>query len=123
VLFFDLDETLLDHDGAERQAALLFAEKFQLAGVDDESFVDRWRAVSEAYMDQFLAGELTFEDQRRLRVGSLLGRKLEQREAANIFRCYLDEYEARWRLYPDVLPLVLHRPVEVTTHFRQSPIR
>lgn len=101
MIFFDLDGTLLDHDAAERQGALAFAAAF---GLDESGFVTTWQAASERYMDRFLAGEIDFAEQRRLRVQELLGRALSDAEAAAVFGVYLDAYEGGWRLYPDVLP-------------------
>ena len=101
MIFFDLDGTLLDHDAAERQGALAFAAAF---GLDESGFVTLWREASERYMDRFLAGEIDFAEQRRLRLQDLLGRALSNDQAAEIFGVYLDAYERGWRLYPDVLP-------------------
>lgn len=104
MIFFDLDGTLLDHAEAERRGCVKFAHTFGLSGLDDGSFVSRWQEVSERYMDRYLAGELSFEDQRRLRLQDVLGRNLTEPEAAEIFQVYLDGYELSWRLYDDVLP-------------------
>ncbi len=101
MIFFDLDGALLDHDAAERRGAQAFAAAF---GLDGSGFIALWRAASDRYMDRFLAGEIGFAAQRRLRVRELLGRELSNHEAAEIFSVYLDAYESAWRLYPDVLP-------------------
>ncbi len=101
MIFFDLDGTLLDHDAAERRGAQAFAAAF---GLEDPDFAARWRDTSERHMDRFLAGEIGFAGQRRLRVQELLGRRLSGPEAAEVFQVYLDAYESAWRLYPDVLP-------------------
>ncbi len=101
MIFFDLDGTLLDHDAAERRGIQAFATVF---GLEDPDFVARWRDASERHMDRFLAGEIDFAGQRRLRVQKLLGRRLSDTEAAEIFHVYLDAYERAWQLYPDVLP-------------------
>ena len=101
MIFFDLDGTLLDHDAAERRGALAFAAAF---GLDNSDFVERWREVSERHVGRFLAGEIDFAGQRRLRVREVLGRELTDDEADEVSKVYLDAYESGWRLYPDVLP-------------------
>lgn len=101
MIFFDLDGTLLDHDAAERQGALAFAAAF---GLDKSDFIERWRDVSDRHMDRFLAGEIDFAEQRRLRMREVFGRELSNDEADEAFESYLDAYESGWRLYPDVLP-------------------
>jgi putative hydrolase of the HAD superfamily len=101
MIFFDLDGTLLDHDAAERQGALVFAAAF---GLDKSDFIARWRDVSDRHMGRFLAGEIDFAEQRRLRIQEVFGRELCNDEADEAFKSYLDAYESGWRLYPDVLP-------------------
>ena len=101
MIFFDLDGTLLDHDAAERRGARAFAAAF---GLDGPGFAALWRAASERSMDRFLAGEIGFAEQRRLRMQDLFGRELSDDQAVEIFGVYLDAYESGWRLYPDVLP-------------------
>ncbi len=101
MIFFDLDGTLLDHDAAERRGARAFAAAF---GLDNSGFVERWREISERHVGRFLAGEIDFTEQRRLRVREMLGRELADDEADEVSMVYLDAYERAWRLYPDVLP-------------------
>lgn len=101
MIFFDLDGTLLNHDAAEIQGMRAFATAFDL---DGSGFATRWRVASERYMARFLAGEIDFAEQRRLRLQEVLGRALSDGEALEIFGAYLDAYESAWRLYPDVLP-------------------
>ena len=101
MIFFDLDGTLLDHEAAERQGALAFAAAFSL---DESGFVKRWREVSERHVARFLAGEIDFAEQRRLRVREILGRELADGEADQVSKVYLGAYEGNWQLYSDVLP-------------------
>ena len=101
MIFFDLDGTLLDHDAAERRGALAFAAAF---GLEVSGFLEQWREVSGRQLGRFLAGEIGFAEQRRLRVREMLGRELSGDEADRVSKVYLDAYENGWRLYPDVLP-------------------
>jgi putative hydrolase of the HAD superfamily len=104
MIFFDLDGTLLDHDAAERRGAQAFAAVF---GLEESGFLARWREVSGRHIDRFLAGEIDFAEQRRLRVREVLGRELTNDEADDVSKVYLDAYESGWRLYPDVLPCLI----------------
>ncbi|MEV7012314.1 HAD family hydrolase [Streptosporangium sp. NPDC051022] len=106
-LLFDLDGTLVDHDTAAATAFTTALETVPGAsGVDHEAARRRWAELERHAMDRYLAGELTFTGQRRLRITTLvaelgLGTWAEP-EADAWFAGYLRHYEAAWRVFPDV---------------------
>lgn len=107
MIFFDIDGTLVDHQSAERAAALAFhknhGEVFpELA----DAFVGHWHAVAEKHIRRHLAGELSFQGQRRARLRELFAHhsSLTDADADSLFAGYLKGYEANWSLYPDVMP-------------------
>lgn len=105
VVFFDIDDTLLDHAYAERTAAAGFREQHRAILTEHEGpFEVFWRAISERHMARFLTGELSFQEQRRHRLRDVLEPPLTDPEADGYFGTYLSLYEANWRLYSDVLP-------------------
>jgi putative hydrolase of the HAD superfamily len=118
-LLFDLDGTLVDHDAA---AASALAEALKtipdLAHVDHEHLCRRWSELEQQAMDRYLAGELTFTGQRRLRVISLAAElgvgAWDDTQADTWFAEYLRHYESGWRAYQDVQPtldaLAHHHP-------------
>jgi putative hydrolase of the HAD superfamily len=108
-LLFDLDGTLLDHDTAAEVALI---EALQaMSGrhdVDHAHARRRWKQLEELAMERYLAGEITFTGQRRLRV-TLLTAELglgtwDAARADAWFAGYLRSYESVWRAYPDVRP-------------------
>jgi len=108
-IIFDLDGTLLDHETAENSAlGALYRETKRIAGrVSLGEFIAVWREQSEKHYLRYLAGEISFVQQRTERVKSVLngfGRAASTAEADALFGLYLQAYEASWRLYPDVLP-------------------
>ena len=109
MIFFDIDDTLLDNQSAEFAAAkdfqLIYKDTFP---VSIDEFAQNWRIITDKYIHRFQAGELTFQDQRRERIKELFidNLVLSDEEADNIFQKYLACYENHWRLFPDVLSIL-----------------
>lgn len=108
VIVFDIDGTLVDHVGAQ-QAGLVklygTLEEAQRVSVDE--LVATWQQESDRYWERYQAGKITFIQQRLLRVKAVLshlGVGASDETAMRIFRMYLAEYEASWKLYDDALP-------------------
>jgi putative hydrolase of the HAD superfamily len=107
-IFLDLDGTLLDHDAAERSAAIEFFTAFQthFRRWSAEEFADLWQAVAQKHIDVYLAGGLSFAGQRRERLREIFGRvdvAIDDRTADEFFQVYLGHYERSWKPFPDVL--------------------
>jgi putative hydrolase of the HAD superfamily len=108
-LLFDLDGTLLDHDTAAEVALIEALQTMPgLHDVDHAHARRRWKQLEELAMERYLAGEITFTGQRRLRV-TLLATELglgtwDAPRADAWFAGYLRHYETAWRIYPDVRP-------------------
>ncbi|MCY4438236.1 MAG: HAD family hydrolase [Chloroflexi bacterium] len=116
---FDLDGTLLDHDGAELAAlsklypTLLDADDEPRRWLSFPEFAAAWHDAAERGWQRYVAGELSFAEQRTWRVQQVIalqdgagasGRPLTEQEVSDIFDRYLVMYEKSWSLYPDVLP-------------------
>ena len=105
MIFFDLDDTLLDHSSAERLAAQAFGERYRERLPERSTpFIERWRRLTDKHMKRFLSGELTFQAQRRLRIREIFGQNFNDDECDAYFQDYLTFYESNWRLFDDVLP-------------------
>ncbi len=112
-VFFDLDDTLVNHTAASREAAERFFESavgriglrdHPLMG-DPAGFARAWSEVQSIHIARYLSGELTFQEQRRARMRDSLGNGgLSDAEADELFEVYLRHYEASWRAFPDVVP-------------------
>jgi putative hydrolase of the HAD superfamily len=105
MIFFDIDDTLIDYRAAEDAAA----REFHRLHADifpelPEVFVDNWRATTEKHVPRYLSGELTFQGQRRERLRDIFSRDrhLTDSEADALFEAYLDCHEKSWRLFSDV---------------------
>ncbi|TDC69050.1 HAD family hydrolase [Actinomadura sp. GC306] len=100
-VLFDLDGTLLDHEGAAAEAIT-----GSFPDADPAWLVQRWRELSEEAIDRYLAGELTLAAQRRVRIVALAGElglgDWDEARADAWFLEFLASYEAAWRPFPEV---------------------
>lgn len=101
-VLFDVDDTLVDHERAQRAGldAALAADGV----LADEAAHARWRALVDATFARYLAGELSFVEQRRVRVRAMTGRELSDAEADDWVARNVAGFEAGLALFDDVLP-------------------
>jgi putative hydrolase of the HAD superfamily len=107
MIFFDIDDTLLDNQGAEIAAAIEFHQLYSNVFQEpSDEFAYNWRRITEKHVQRYLFGELSFQEQRRERLKEIFShdRILTDDEADNIFQEYLEAYERNWELFPDVMP-------------------
>ena len=107
-IVFDIDGTLLQHNLAVKLSLkhLYSFVRNKIPHASFEEFLSIWKAKSNQYMNEYLDGDLSFEEQRILRVQSVLSNwdyNLSSNEAMEVFRIYLVKYEQNWMLYDDVL--------------------
>jgi len=108
-ILFDLDDTLLDHRHACEQGARVLHQQAGVSAPADE-FITRWQASLQRQFDRYLAGELSYQQQRLARVREIVDSGLSDAEAEHWFEIYLRAYEASWALFPDVLPALAQLP-------------
>jgi putative hydrolase of the HAD superfamily len=106
VVLFDLDDTLMAH--REAVAAGIVAH-LRERGYDAEVARARalWHELEERHYHAYLAGELTFEQQRRARAAEFAlahGDALDDDAAGAWFARYFEHYRASWALRHDVEP-------------------
>jgi len=108
VIFFDIDATLLDHDRAEKMGAIdFFREYTDELQYSDTEFVKSWNSLSKKYFDKFLKKELSFQEQRRMRIKDLFGHHLSNEQADTKFDDYLSLYKRNWCAFGDVVPCLI----------------
>ncbi|MBO0699011.1 MAG: HAD family hydrolase, partial [Zavarzinella sp.] len=103
-VLFDVDGTLVDHRSAARHAIIAAAGDL-VPAADREALTERWLTLERRAMDDYLAGALSFAEQRRRRVRALaaeFGLRLGDVDAW--FARYLEAYECSWRAFPDARP-------------------
>jgi len=106
VIVFDIDGTLMDH----RAAADAGLDSYlRLIGAEPTlSLHNTWIRAERKHFTAWREGELSFTEQRRLRMADLLkalGKTVGgEAQLDQLFDSYLAEYERAWRTYPDAPP-------------------
>lgn len=104
IVFFDIDDTLVNHSDAERKAILHMGQSF-FPNVDPHFFETTWLEMTGINWELFRRGEKTFAQQRIGRIQDVwerFGRVIGPDEAENHFGQYLTVYEEHRELLPDV---------------------
>ena len=103
IIFFDLDDTLIDHSHAIRAAATALHSDLRLAEGNEE-FVAEWIGAHRRNYPRYLTGELSYQAVCRLRMRETISADLSDHEADELFAKYMRSYRSGWTLFPDVLP-------------------
>jgi putative hydrolase of the HAD superfamily len=109
-VLFDLDDTLIDHDSAVAGALSAF-RALHLPGMPIASLQTAWETAASLHFPRFVNGQISFPDQRRLRIRDVLGiPALTDAEADVLFDAYLGAYEPLCAPFADVLPCLAALP-------------
>jgi putative hydrolase of the HAD superfamily len=103
MVFFDIDDTLLDDRRATRTGVTALRRLTAASGTVDE-LVARWSTSMDRHFARYLAREIGYQEQRRARVRDVIDPTLTDHEADRLYETYLEAYESAWTLFPDVLP-------------------
>ncbi len=115
----DLDGTLVDHLGAARDAVDAFVT--WMGAPASEQTRALWVEAEEEQFEQWRAGRISFQEQRRRRLRLFLPAiridlPSEDTELDALFGQYLLHYRAAWRPFPDAVQLL------TTLHRQQIPV-
>jgi len=103
IVFFDIDDTLIDHSRAMRTAAIRMHADLGMP-VKFETFMADWLEAHRRHYPRFLAGELSYEALRRLRIRETVSADLRDEDADDLFATYMKTYRSAWAIFPDVMP-------------------
>lgn len=109
MIILDIDDTLINHSGAEMVAAQKFGMKLKktIPQYNEATFNSKWHEITEYNIQTFLKGEISFQEQRRRRIRSVFNdQNITNEQADDIFNIYLKFYEDSWTLFPDVIPFL-----------------
>jgi putative hydrolase of the HAD superfamily len=106
LVIFDLDGTIVDHEGSVRAALANWLPTLDVA--PDEELLAAWFAAEDRHFPAWRAREVSFQEQRRRRLRDflpLIGRGCAADDELDlIFEGYLREYETAWTAFDDVAP-------------------
>jgi putative hydrolase of the HAD superfamily len=106
IVLFDLDDTLMAHREAVAAGIARHLHERGYA-VEREEAQRLWHELEERHYHAYLAGELTFEQQRRARAAEFAlahGEALDDAAAGAWFARYFERYRESWALHADVEP-------------------
>ena len=109
VIFFDLDDTLLNSMEAEYNAICKFKRNNNFDNIESEEFWKTWRTSTRGQYDRYLKGEISFQEQRIRRIQELYtryGRTLSIQDANEKFDEYLSIYEKEWMVFDDTIEVL-----------------
>lgn len=109
-VYFDLDDTLLDHRHAERQGLADVCQHFDthFAGVAVETVLETYHTQNVPLWRQYAAGDLEKDDLKRLRFErTLADLGIAGLDADSLNTVYLDCYARHWML-PDAARAAFH---------------
>ncbi len=108
MIFFDIDDTLLDHSKSEYLGVEAFYNRYaHEISLSSNKFYMLWKQASDKYFNKYLSGEITFEEQRLERIKEIytyFGINLLNNDAKIRFSYYLNKYEEKWVAFEDVTP-------------------
>jgi len=108
MIFFDIDNTLLDHDYAMVQGAAVFQQEFAEAfPISKQAFTQLWVSLADQAYRHYLKGDLSLQEARIWRMQTLfksVDADLPPTAALSLAQRAIDTYTSHWRLYPDVRP-------------------
>jgi putative hydrolase of the HAD superfamily len=104
---FDLDDTLFDHTTSAANAVRAWVPT--VGATFTEDLIDRWFEIERVMFDDWLAGRLTHQGQRRGRLLEflpLLGVPVPSTDAEldEVFAGFLEHYRLQWAAFPDAQP-------------------
>jgi putative hydrolase of the HAD superfamily len=108
-VFFDLDDTLIDHTSAIEHAAGDLFGRVVPGGTPSahQAFVDQWKRLNRDWYQKFYAREVTFQESGRGKLRDAFNPfnlRFSDSRADALLAEYWEQYVSECRLFDDVLP-------------------
>lgn len=122
MIFFDLDGTLLDDEVATASGLDALHAKYSARMRRSRGELsETWMRLIDHYFPRYLSGELSMQEQRRLRIREIFDADrspISDDDADAAHGVYLEGYERGWSCFDDVFPTLtrLQIPLGVITN-------
>ena len=88
MIFFDIDDTLIDSESAHRTAIIKLCDKYNIQKRNPGRISDIWLAITGKYLNQFSEKKISLNEQRTYRIRdfwNFIGMKISGDEALDIY--------------------------------------
>lgn len=103
LVLFDIDNTLVNHTGAQNSAISWINRKF-FKEISDNDFKEKWLKYSALNWRLYEKTKLSFREQQEKRVQDVWSEynlSLDRSKAREVFELYYEKYKKAWSLLPN----------------------
>jgi putative hydrolase of the HAD superfamily len=107
-IFFDIDNTLINHSDAQLKAIEIVRNKY-FPEIPKQKFEKEWLEIQQQMWERYARGELAFPQQRTQRiiaVWSFFAKTITEAEITEVLDIYLGTYEKSWEIFPQAVELL-----------------
>ncbi len=108
IIFFDLDDTLVDSESAHREAITEMIRQYYLTGTDlPGTLLKDWFSITQKYLQLYFERKMTLEEQRISRIREFFRNRnhpLNVPEAEQAYNLYHQVYLRECRRFEDAIP-------------------
>lgn len=108
MIFFDVDDTLLDSESAHKVALTKITDEYALRVNPDEIFAE-WMNLTNHYLNLFFRNMISGTDQQAKRITELFriaGEKIPEEETKPVYLKYRRYFVKSCRVFPETIPVL-----------------
>lgn len=108
MIFFDIDDTLLDSEAAHRVALTKIISDYALKA-DPQKVFDPWIKITDHYLNLLFRNLISLREQRAQRIKELFlicGKKISEEEAIPVYSNYHRHFVASCKVFPETIPVL-----------------
>lgn len=110
VVFFDIDDTLLNSAESQHKAIIKFKKNIKIfEGIDDSEFAKIWNKVTFEQYEKYAKKEVSFEEHRINRMKNLFlnfNVNISNKDAEKFFKIFTKLNEKSWALFDDTIDVL-----------------